>query len=100
MYNRVECIGVFAKSQKNKNKIKTMIRVRFRHCGCAALPLYAFGGDQVNGTIQGSIPNLCSGRVLFSLKIISSIGGISEGSYHHEIPKSMTKYLTGRAVLS
>src|ERR1700720_2655344 len=52
MYNRVECIGVFAKSQKNKNKIKTMIRVRFRHCGCAALPLYAFGGDQVNGTID------------------------------------------------
>lgn len=54
MYNRVEyieLIGVFTKSQKNKTKQKlTMIQVRFRHCGCAELPLYAFGGDQVNGT--------------------------------------------------
>ena len=55
MYNRVECIeiiGVFIKSQKNKTKNSTMIRVWFRCCGCAALPLYAFGGDQVNGTIE------------------------------------------------
>ena len=57
MYNRAECIeiiGVFTKSS-SKTKNLTMIRVQFRRCGCAALPLYTFGGAQVNGTIQKTL---------------------------------------------